>query len=192
MSEEYVSRRNLMVFSGLVILVHLTGMSISPGSASNSFVNIAFASEQILVYLVYILLFWYAFRYWQYHKLRLRKRILDEVIQDDANSFWWKLYVRKRTGKPASKIDGGVYIADIELIENKLGIFYGNYKRMQGSTELINMFTRSKDYFIPVKGVIGWFCITLSTLKRSILQPTLMSFFVPYLLFIAAIVSMFL
>ena len=180
-----------MVFSGLVILFQLTGLSLTPGSTSNSFINVAFASEQTLIKLVWLALFWFAFRYWQYHKLRFKKRILEEVTQDDSSSIWWNWYVKKMTGKPAKKIDGGVYIADIEMVDDKLGIFYGNYKRMQGSTDLVNMFTRSKDYFVPVKGIKGSFCIVLSTIKRSIQHPTLMSYFVPYLLFVVAVISIF-
>lgn len=187
-TEAYITKRNLSVLSTLVILFNLSGITISEQLGGIQIINLNFERSSVIGYFIWVMLFWFAFRYWQFFKFKFKQKLYEEVAAEDHNASWWIRYLTKKTGKPAAKIDNGVCPVDLAIVDDKVALYYGRYKRMQGSVEMTMLFTRSKEYLIVAEGFSGFIAVFITIVHRAVVSPIICSHFVPYLLFLAAII----
>lgn len=63
-------RRNLVVTSLAFIVYYLAGGYITDNNVRMQIVNITFDNKAVLAVFVWVMLLWFAWRYWQTHKLK--------------------------------------------------------------------------------------------------------------------------
>ena len=179
-------RRNLMVSSICFITYFLAGGNFSDSIVRLQVVNIEFSKPYVLAIIAWVLLFWFALRYWQVNNGELSNAYIKElsVTAHSKIAIW---YVILRTGKK-HKVHGGFYPQGFHINGGKLHLRYGD---VEGGNEgpngaLVN-FKSNNFESTPVSGFAGFMLKAYSALKLSIVKPAIGSYFVPYALFALAV-----
>jgi len=112
-------RRNLVVTSLAFIMFYLGDGSINDDAIKIQLINITFNNPEFLRITAWIMLFWFALRYWQTHQ---NSEIF--MCRDDAMSFLDNsVYITKHTGLKEKK-NGGFTIPSCKIVDGKWILSY--------------------------------------------------------------------
>ena len=176
-------RRNLTVASVAFIAYYYAGGQVLNNEVRIQVVNVTFAHHQVLALMAWMLLIWFALRYWQTRKQPFTGEFASEI----SSSYQRDYVVRFTEKKLNSKInsDGGFIIRNItKPLKEGWGVKYtkvikGDFNEHTGS---INNFVAGGDGFLKlsvfIKARIFLFCVLT---KKSFSEHA-----VPYLLFVIA------
>lgn len=98
-------RRNLMVTSLGFIIFFLGGGALNGEEIRLQIVNITLNKPCVLAWLAWIMLFWFAWRYWLVFRDSYKQKQMGE-IQKQSNNFISRKYVTLKTGMKYLKKDG--------------------------------------------------------------------------------------
>lgn len=179
-------RRNLIVASLCFIIFVLAGGHVDDSAVRLLVVNVAFDRPIILAIFAWLILIWFALRYWQLHKRKVKTTFIDE-IKNTAHSKSVVVYLTFKTKKKHREPDG-FYPRDFDYNGGRLKIRIGDVVggRRHENGDWVEF--RSNNFeLIAIEGMAGFLLMAWSCLKLSISEPGVGSFFVPYFLFVVAV-----
>ncbi|HCH5334032.1 TPA: hypothetical protein N2934_004382 [Vibrio parahaemolyticus] len=94
-SDNNPERRNLVVLSISIILYFLAGGSITDENIRLQVVNVTFSKPEVLVKFVWLLLFWFIYRYWLNHKGSWKEGFYSEAQCQLVNKHFYSYLVKK-------------------------------------------------------------------------------------------------
>jgi hypothetical protein len=179
-------RRNLMVASLCFIIFVLAGGHVNGNEVRLQVVNVVFDCPVVLVTFAWAMLFWFALRYWQLHKGKVKSTFIEEV-KNTAHSKSVVAYVAFKTKKKHREL-GGFHPRDFDYNGGKLKVRIGSVEGGNRSENGQWVNFRSNNYeLINIEGIAGSLLMTWSCLKLSFTKPGVGSYFIPYFLFVFAV-----
>ncbi len=94
-SDNNPERRNLVVLSISIILYFLAGGGITDENIRLQVVNVTFSKPEVLVKFVWLLLFWFIYRYWLNHKGSWKEGFYREAQCQLINKYCYPYLVKK-------------------------------------------------------------------------------------------------
>ncbi|UAA39130.1 hypothetical protein KIH87_01820 [Paraneptunicella aestuarii] len=171
-------RRNLMIMSLSIIVFYLAGGEVTDHNIRLQIVNVHFTKPEILGYFVWILLVWFAFRYWLVHQ----GSWVEEHYRDLANIPKW-LYEHHAIKKLNLGNDySNSYYEDRHWITINVswqGITLSRLFKNEDGTQ------GREDY--EVKSPVRHILMFAGTVYILFKKPNLTGYFAPYILFFGAI-----
>jgi hypothetical protein len=175
-------RRNLNISSLCIIIYYLAEGSFVDSKIKLPMVNISFSNPQMLCFIFWALLFWFALRYWQTHKGLIDKTYLEEIKIRKSSSAAIS-YIESRTGTKHRKA-GGFVPRDISRSSGRLCIQIGDVQggNLDPDGTLVNFRTGNFE-LVPINGIRGRIFHLISFVSLAFLKPGFGNFVVPYVLF---------
>lgn len=180
-------RRNLIMLSLSIIIFYLGGGTLTDNSETVKLqlINVTFQNPQILVYFVWIMLFWFAYRYWLLNRDSWQREYNDEMprIYSTKLSSYFQKHFQKHFQEHLNLEDDSILISTALVYSSSVppGIgfkFKNRIRNVQGShKEVFGDITTPYDYYI----------IIVCTIVTAIFKPTLTSYFTSYFLFAVAV-----
>lgn len=180
-------RRNLCLLSLAIIIFYLGDGKLTDEIVRFQVVNIQFDRPEILVYFVWVLILWFALRYWQTHRHK-PKQSFKEDIESISNSKLMILYAKKEFNLPYNEIHGFNAVS-LSILNSKWRIRcqrvldadldeQGKFKVIKGTD-----WTESKE----ITGIKGSALKILLRLHAIATKPGVSAYTVPYVLFFMAL-----
>ncbi len=94
-SDNNPERRNLVVLSISIILYFLGGGSITDENIRLQVINVTFSKPEVLVKFVWLLLFWFIYRYWLNHKGSWKEGFYREAHCQLVDKYCYSYLVKK-------------------------------------------------------------------------------------------------
>ena len=180
-SDNDPERRNLVVSSVCFILYYLAGGTFRENIVRLQVVNVEFSRPYVLAVLAWVMLFWFAFRYWQKNR-GVIGQTFHEDIKGMSRSRIIVWYISNKTGKKFRQPNG--FIPDeLNKDHGRLAIRYGDIVGGRYENGTLVEFQSKKYDRLSIDGFLGLFVKTILFIKISILKPGMGSFLVPYILF---------
>ena len=85
--ESVPERRNLLLLSIGIIVFYLAGGQLTDEVIRIHIINVRFSNPNVLIYLVWGLLFWFCYRYWLVLQDSWREAYLNELTSDSDCRF---------------------------------------------------------------------------------------------------------
>ena len=181
-------RRNLMVTSLCFIAYYSAGGYITKNEIQLQVLNVSFTNPEVLGIFAWILLFWFALRYWQTHQNMIIKSTVEDIkSQSNSNIVIW--YLKHLTKLNYNKTGG---FTNIELSKEPTG-WVVRYKVAQEGQEnkygeLTSVTRFGIEELIEFNGIRGLFVKIMIRITALIKKPGFSSYTVPYILFFTAII----
>jgi hypothetical protein len=207
-SEGLIEKRNLTVLSFAIVVFYLAGGSISFDDVRLGIFNAHFEHTYIIVAAIWLVLIWFAFRYWVTTKGKYLQEHLVKYLHQMRNGWSVRAYFRSRFGK-VQFVKG-----DADLTQKDVGkLFFGINKIAQATSSNIliilwqplkvdglDPIRRSEDDFdkysnikgvsgnqLSINGLSGFLLKVYIALKKSLIEPAFSQMIIPYILFAMAI-----
>ena len=170
-SDSNPERRNLTVLSLAIIVYYLAGGQFLNGEVNLMLINAKFNNPAMLVVFVWIMLCWFAFRYFvtstQPDKHMMGTTTLDNDVYVNMNNYVIKKYLKDT--KPNTLIDP---LKTVCVYFNKGDNSY---------------YLKTGDHHIKLKGISGYAIRTYYMLKIIFKHRVTTDYYTPYLLFFWAV-----
>lgn len=179
-------RRNLLVTSLCFVTYFLAGGEFTDNSVRLQVINVEFGSPKTLVLLAWIMLFWFALRYWQVNQGKILKSF-EEEMSGQALSILTILYAKHYIKKKYREVGG----FSIHKIHKNGGVLLINYGDVFGGEKnevgiLVN-FRSNNRRDLKIEGFLGVILKISLGIKLAVIKPGFGNYMVPYILFIFAI-----
>jgi hypothetical protein len=89
-------RRNLVVLSMAIIAFYVGGCEITDGVIELPLIKLKFTDPYHLAFLVWVMLFWFAFRYWVQHSAEIGRIFRSEISGESYLNGIVRLYFLKK------------------------------------------------------------------------------------------------
>jgi len=186
-SDNNPERRNLTVASLSFITYFLAGGVVTDSKVNLQVVNVSFSRPDVLSAIAWSLLFWFALRYWQVNRGKVKATFVEELksIVHSKQIVW---FIKHKTGK-AHRVNGGFQPRDFSYTNGRLNVRYGDVRggTVDASGKAVN-FSSTRFEQIPLSGFSGLCVKALSATQLAIIRPGIGNYFVPYLLFATAVI----
>jgi hypothetical protein len=185
-------RRNLVFLSSSIILFYLADGQMQNDFLKLHVINIQFNKPTIFVHFIWILLFWFLFRYWQHFGFNFRRIVNENIIQYSTNRFTIKL-AETKYGVYYRKDKGFNHVTIYHDYQKNLWFLTIqpcniNYDE-EGNISSYSSYTPEKPFDpILLEGIKGKFIVFYLIIKILIFKPELINLIYPYLLGIFAII----
>lgn len=180
-------RRNLTLLSMAIILFYLGDGKIIGETIRFQVVNIQFENPEILSYFTWILLLWFALRYWQTHRHKPSLAFKDD-IESLSNNRLIRWYAKKSFNLPYNKLKGFNAVS-LSIMNSKwtiqCQILHDAEFDEKGNIILVKNTSWSKKK--EVTGVIGILLKIYLSMNAILTKTGVSEYFVPYLLFFTAL-----
>lgn len=176
-SDSNAERRNLTLLSLSIIIFYLADGQFVDGDVKLQVINVELTNTHVLVSFVWIMLFWFAFRYWLLNRSRWKEKYKNEIITLSdrfTRSFIKKTFIKNNKYRelPEGGSENFVFAEHGKKI--KLSYLY----RFPGG-ERDDVYQDIDDW---QKKAFLYFVSFTMIFRR----PTLTTYFMPYVLFILA------
>lgn len=183
-------RRNLFVTSAGFVLFELAGGEIKDDVVLIQVVNVEFQRPDVLAVAAWIVLFWFAYRYWVTHRGLIRTGVGEE-IKSQCKDTLLSSYVKYVTGeRVVSDNEDGLHVRDLRLHPGAIAAILMYAERVgRDSSGKVHTHKGSQNRggapnTLLLNGVLGrlvacWLCT-----KCMAFQPTLSSYLVPWFIFL--------
>lgn len=176
-------RRNLVVTSLGFIVFCLAEGKLTENELKLQLINITFENTIALEVFAWIIILWFALRYWQINRSVMRAFIHNGTSCFSASKLiaW---YVGKETGLNHREEDGFVvsnvrgWEVDYGIVTNVQRDDEGNIKSMSSSSKRV----------VEISGVYGFLIKLVLYPIMAITQPNFGSYVVPYVMFYVAVI----
>ena len=179
-------RRNLVITSLSFILFYLAGGHITESTLKLQIINISFTNTDVLVIAAWLMIIWFALRYWQTHKNLVSQEIVNDVSSLRENKALIN-FIKKTTNKEY-RVNNGF---DITSIQKNHGIWSVTYAKVTNTkhNKKGKLITQSHSHAetVELENIKGKILIIRLYLEAIITKPGFTSFAVPYLLFYTAV-----
>jgi len=179
-------RRNLVITSLSFILFYLAGGHISESTLKLQIINMSFKNTEVLVIAAWLMIIWFALRYWQTHKGLVSQEIIKDMSSLTENKALIN-FVKNITNKEY-RVNNGF---NITSIQNEHGIWSVTHASVTNTklNKKGKLITHSQSHAesIELENIKGKILIIRLFLEAIIIKPGFTSFAVPYLLFYTAI-----
>lgn len=188
-SDNNPERRNLNLTSLSIIIFFLAEGTFAK-TIKLPLISISFSKPIVLAVTIWVMLFWFALRYWQTYKGSFKMSYYEDIKQlKFAKPV--VAYTENKTGKPFQDSDGFV-IKDINKSRGYLAIniaeIHGGHRNEDGSFS--NYSTKASKY-IKIEGFSGKLLQLYLFLKLALIKPSFGDYLLPYVLFVVAVVMGF-
>ncbi len=181
-------RRNLTLLSMAIILFYLGEGKIIGETIRFQVVNIQFKNPEILFYFVWILLLWFALRYWQTHRHKPSQKFKND-IESLSNIKLLRWYTKKKFDLPYNKLKGFNAVS-LSIMNSKwtikCQILHDAEFDAKGNIKVIKNTGWSTQK--EVTGVIGMLLKIYLIVIASVTKTAVSEYVAPYLLFLIALV----
>ena len=180
-------RRNLVVTSIAFIIFYMGNGVIDGNEVRIQLVNISFQNPWVLAVAAWLMLFWFALRYWQTHPDIVFKEIKDNILSFSNHSVMIN-YIEKTTNLKY-KEENGFTINKFTITPRSWNIKITIIKNVKYSAEGALMSnTQAGEKTIILTGLSSYIPKLKLTIIAMIKKPGFTSFAVPYLLFYSAVI----
>lgn len=190
-------RRNLMVASLAFIVYFFAGGSLADNVVRIQIVNIKFSHPDLLTVFAWLMLFWFAYRYWLVHSGNFRSDLGAELQRCSTRKFA-REYIEKITGELAPEDpEEGWHIQTLNLSGYTIvaNLFYAtNVTRDEkdGITRSWSDSGSTKNK-VPQQVKLTGFTGRITSMRLFAecfaFQPSFSSYVVPYILFVVAVIA---
>lgn len=182
-------RRNLVVLSMAIIAFYVGGCEIpATGEIELPLIKLKFTDAYHLAWLIWITLFWFAFRYWMENKFYLLDGFFLELNQEKYFSRWFSGYFfKKLDSKKSSRLNPESFKftywrSEDYKKEGKIGLFQVRFDSMG------ELASRHDPVQEDVKiGIIAFLIYPLLAMRIIPVKRTLSAYLIPILIFIVAV-----
>lgn len=176
-------RRNLIVLSLSIIVFYLGGGKLAENSDSVKLqvINVTLENPQILVTIIWGMLFWFVYRYWLLNKdswLEVYRSEMVEIFNSKLLSHFKKYFEKKLNLEVDETLIGTILINSTTTPPGRGLKFKHNVQESSAGP---------KNVFSSLSKVYDYFIMTVCTVLTTILKPTLTTYFTPYFLFAIAV-----
>lgn len=176
-NDSNAERRNLTLLSLSIIIFYLADSQFVDGDVKLQILNVHFTNTNVLMIFVWILLFWFVFRYWVTDngvwKIRYNENIcdLESIVIEKLIK---KIFIKEKKYTPPTegKDESFGYI----FLHGQLSFVFHE----------IDKTSRLPVNYIEIKGFYKNTIRLISTIFLFFTKPSLSTYFVPYFLFITA------
>jgi hypothetical protein len=176
-------RRNLTVTSVAFIAYYYAGGEVLSNEVRIQVVNVAFSNPMVLAVMAWILLLWFALRYWQTRNSRFVDEFVGEVQPWKTRPYVLRYAERKLKSK--TNVDGGFHISGIvKAAEQGWGLNYDyikspTFNKVNGSIDSYSVTERG---FLKLSAYVWARIFTSCALAKK----SFSGYVVPYILFCIA------
>ena len=171
-------RRNLMVTSLGFIAYYLAGGHVVENKIRIQVINISFDYPIVLAVMAWLMLLWFALRYWQTHRNEALKHIKSSMILPPLGKVVKNYVVKYRKTKNLNNIDVSVIRIEIESDQ-----FIIKYKYSEGNG------SGRDSLVIDNKTLDGFIVLAKQFILSSIKRPEFSGYAMPYVFFYTAVAS---
>lgn len=179
-------RRNLVLLSLSIIVFYLAGGQLSDQVIRLQIVNVTFANPAVLAWGVWVLLFWFCYRYWLVLQDSWRADYIRELTHPSNDFIYYNYLVKKfELGNDftSSPLPGkNKHAVSIRSDNNKL-FFEHQFQHVNQA----GSYTGTKSKQKPVSSFGDQWRIFLCRMYIFFRKPTLSTYFTPYILFLIAV-----
>jgi hypothetical protein len=171
-------RRNLVTLSSCIIMFYLAGGEFTDHSLRLQIINVSFSKPDALVIGLWLLLFWFCYRYW----LVMQGSWVEGFHKEIENDSICKLLLRQHLLKrfKIQELDGA---ASNE--QHRFTLFiYGHYNQDIQFTHIENSVATNT---VPCCTLGDKIVIAICGAYLFFRRPSLSTYFIPYLFFICAV-----
>ena len=182
--ESVPERRNLLLLSIGIIVFYLAGGQLTDEVIRIHIINVRFSNPNVLIYLVWGLLFWFCYRYWLVLQDSWREAYLNELTSDDCRFIYYDYLLKKFHLNEDCRYPffANRHLVKIERTGRKLSFECVLYKNEQR-----HIAANQERQSLPVSTFTDWLYITFCSVYLFFRRPTLSTYFTPYILFLLAV-----
>ena len=174
-------RRNLSLLSISIITFYAAGGEVIDNVVRFQIINVGFHKPEVLAYFVWGILCWFCFRYWLLNRDGWKKELFKEMVDTSNYSFLLHRHIVKKFGLGTNFSRS--YYVDKHWValcpKGPLGLVYQHiFKDDTGSQQ-----SETKD----INTLLDKILLTLFGATMFFRKPTLSGYFVPYFLFLSAV-----
>lgn len=185
MSDGNPERRNLVLLSMAIIIFYIADGEIIDSSLRLQFINIQFNNFQILSSVVWMILFWFLFRYRLTTLGIFEKEFKSEFSDVSRQHPILAVYINNFLTDYTQDYGHNQRNASISLYRNKNMDCYAYISGIK-----LKSSPQSKEnHQSPIKSPLGWLLLIIILANTAIVRPSFSAYIIPYLIFLTAIAS---
>ncbi len=179
-------KRNLVVTSLAFIIFYFADGQVTD-TVQLSIVSVTFGNPAALAIAAWVLLFWFALRYWQAQELSWRREFRKELIRVNTGKSL-RRFAEAYTGLQHYVLDG---ITGMSLSRRELGYVLSYKKITEARTDESGKITgviALSDHSVEITGLYGTYWLLIFCIRTAWYGTVFTSLVFPYLAFVAAVV----
>lgn len=177
-------RRNLLVTSLAFVMYYLAGGHVADNNVRVQIVNITFDNKLALAVFAWVMLLWFAFRYWQTRESTFFHSFLAEVVHEKNHKLFSWYLLRQYDWSDKERLQ--IYSMCLNLWTRTINYEY-KYTESTPSPGVRAQTKAENNQRAKLNTPSGLLIIVFFVIKNIIKKPSFASIAVPYLLFYAAV-----
>ncbi|MBU2987398.1 hypothetical protein KO528_18685 [Saccharophagus degradans] len=193
MQDSNPERRNLTLSSLSFIAYFYGGGSFKDGSVKFPMLNVSFDNMLFVSIMVWVLLFWFFYRYWQAHYGEFSANYSKEIY-NYGGRYYVANYLSKKAGIKLVTYESKGYV--LTGLKRENGRLYVSYNYGEGierdkRTGEIQSYSIKQQGVVELNGVMGSIIKCRIALSCCVVYPSFSNYMVPYILFFMAVIGPF-
>ncbi len=181
-------RINLLICSFCFIVFFVADGELTNNTITLQIINIKFNNLTVLISIAWIMIFWFALRYWQKTQGKFDDEFKVEI--NTRKSSWIVVKYAEYRLNNKHRIKDGFHIKEITKYNGTYKIIYGEISSTTGeidrSGKLTNFATKN-NLELTIDGKLGRLLLLTLLFQMFFLKPSVGSYLIPYLLFIYSV-----
>lgn len=181
-------RRNLIVTSLCFIVFFLGEGSFVDNTVTLQVVNVSFCNTKVLAVIAWLMLFWFALRYWQINHGKFITSFKQD-IDIRRHSYFVIMYAELKL-KMKHRKQGGFLIKSLKLNGSECTITYGTIPETSGSVNekgiLVN-FSSINNKTLAITGLFKLPILIVISLHLAVTRVSFGNHVLPYILFLLSV-----
>lgn len=186
MSDGNPERRNLVLLSMAIILYYIADGEVVDNALRLQFINIEFKNFKVLGTIVWVILFWFLFRYRITTIGIFKKEFFSELNNISKAHPLLVAYVKRflTDYEITKESNTDNYAAYINSHRDKNR---GGYRYIYGIKHKTSTLDNERS-MSAINNLLSWFVFIVITIHTAIVRPSFSAYIVPYFIFLTAII----